>query len=295
MDNYLTQQKSLTTDTSLKNVMSHIVTPFSPYFFCDHYIGTEAHHFNIPIPDSIHNILLTRDLSTICEGDFILCEVNYFHLFCAEILPKIQNKIVLVTSQYNLPQIHRTQTTDDLLKNDKIIRWISQNPIYSNEPKYVPFPYGICHNNVVEYMQHFVWEGSTKKIHNLTNMHSSIHPHLPKTHIRLQYDILGKDSGPMLPYKEFCENLQKTEFVISTVGDRDDCYRHYEAIGLGAIPISNVNSHYKALFGNNMHYSGSVEINEVATRNAVSVEYHEPNKELIFISYYVKRSKNIMA
>jgi len=90
MDNYLTQWKSLTTDTSLKNVMSHIVTPFSPYFFCDHYIGTEAQQFNIPIPDSIHNILLTRDLSTIREGDFVLCEVNYFQIFCTEILPKIQ-------------------------------------------------------------------------------------------------------------------------------------------------------------------------------------------------------------
>ena len=138
-------------------------------------------------------------------------------------------------------------------------------------------------------MQHFVWDGSITKIHNLTNMHSSVHPHLPKTHIRLQYEKLGKKSGPMLPYNELCETLQKAEFVISTIGDRDDCYRHYEAIGLGAIPISNINSHYKAIFGNNMHYSVPVEINEFVTCNTVPIEYHEPNKELIFISYYIKR------
>jgi hypothetical protein len=39
------------------------------------------------------------------------------------------------------------------------------------------------------------------------------------------FDIFGKDSGIFINYTDFLTNILNAEFVISTTGDRDDCYR----------------------------------------------------------------------
>jgi hypothetical protein len=49
-------------------------------------------------------------------------------------------------------------------------------------------------------------------------------------------------------------NILKSEFVISTLGDRDDYYRHYECI------VSNINDGYKDIFEENMVYSNANEM-----------------------------------
>ena len=43
-----------------------------------------------------------------------------------------------------------------------------------------------------------------------------------------------------LPYGEFLNELAKSKYVISPDGDHPDCHRHYEAIGLGAVPITEL-------------------------------------------------------
>jgi hypothetical protein len=52
---------------------------------------------------------------------------------------------------------------------------------------------------------------------------------------------------PILNRIKSCDMYNKiaiSKFLISPIGDRDDCYRHYEAIGLGTIPISNAAKNY---------------------------------------------------
>jgi hypothetical protein len=107
------------------------------------------------------------------------------------------------------------------------------------------------------------------------------------------YDIFGKNSGNSLNYNEFLENILNSEFVISTTGDRDDCYRHYECIGLNAIPVSNINRNYKDIFDNNMVYSDAEEmVNMVHTNGQEMVSvYNPPNRDIITISYWVKKMR----
>lgn len=77
--------------------------------------------------------------------------MNHFDLFIKEILPKINKKFILITSQCHLPQIQKNEKTDSLLKNNKIVLWISTNPIYNNNIKYMAFPYGIYPKSVHKY------------------------------------------------------------------------------------------------------------------------------------------------
>jgi hypothetical protein len=82
-------------------------------------------------------------------------------------------------------------------------------------------------------------------------------------------------------------NILNVEFVISTSGDRDDCYRHYECIGLNAIPISNINGGYKEIFEENMVYSNAEEMMNMIKYQTVNSNYTPPNKDILTISYWV--------
>jgi hypothetical protein len=64
----------------------------------------------------------------------------------------------------------------------------------------------------------------------------------------------------MTPTDYFLE-MAKSKYVVSPNGDRPDCYRHYEAIGLGAVPITQLDPVLYAHFGfgsaifNNMQWN----------------------------------------
>jgi hypothetical protein len=88
--------------------------------------------------------------------------------------------------------------------------------------------------------------------------------------------------------------ISKSEFVISTAGDREDCYRHYECIGLNAIPISNIN--YQEIFGNNMVYSNPEDMVKMVQTGKIQsgVTYNPPDKNIITIDYWVKSIDDIV-
>jgi hypothetical protein len=204
-------------------------------------------------------------------------------------------KIILITSQYHLPQLHRSERTDNILKDENILLWVSQNPIYTNNQKYMGFPYGVNQNSVNDYMNYVKGkegkEGKDGKKGKIFNPRASVHGHLPYNHIRRQYEIFGKNSGPSLDYKSYLQKISQSEFVISTAGDRDDSYRHYECIGLKAIPVSNIQ--YQSIFGENMIYSNALEMINMVENNLVNYKYNEPNQDILTIKYWVKKIKEI--
>jgi hypothetical protein len=44
--------------------------------------------------------------------------------------------------------------------------------------------------------------------------------------------------------RDFYTQLSQHDFVLSPNGDRPECYRHYEALGLGVIPITELDQQY---------------------------------------------------
>jgi len=220
--------------------IENLVTPVSSYFMCNHFISTEIHNNNykyieIQLELKANDLLKNNNYNTIKDLDIIQVQVDHFDFFYDDILPiicKNNIKLILMTSQFHLPQITRNYKTDDLLNNKNIILWISQNPIYMDNKKYMGFPYGICQYNVNNYVN-FIKSNNidNDKQIKILNQYTSCHGNLPNNHIRVMYDIFGKNSGKgPLSYNEFLSNILNSEFVISTAGDRDDCYRHYECI-----------------------------------------------------------------
>jgi hypothetical protein len=146
------------------------------------------------------------------------------------------------------------------------------------------FPYGIYHNDINKYIS-YIKQNDIVKTSNITNLNASVHPHLPYNHIRRLYPIFGINSGRKMSYEEYLYNTSKSHFMISTAGDRDDCYRHYECIGLNTIPISNIN--YVEIFEDNMIYSNATDMINMIETNTVNHIYKKPNKDILTIKYWI--------
>ena len=279
------------------NLVEYLVTPLSPYFICNHFISNEIHnnskkYIGMNLELKANDLIKNKNYNDIKNFEIIQIQVDLFDFFYYKILPiiiKNNVKVVIITSQWHLPQIKRNNKTDDLLNNSNILLWISQNPIYTNNEKYMSFPYGICHHNINAYVN-FINSTNINIDKNIKilNQYASVHDHLPNNHIRKMFDIFGKNSGERyVNYTEFLTNILNSEFVISTSGDRDDCYRHYECIGLNAIPISNINYGYKDIFGDNMVYSNAEEMKNMIDKNIVNHNYKKPNRNILTISYWI--------
>lgn len=286
-----------------KSPIYNYVNPLSPYFFCNHYISSELklNYYKSGIREFYsyelqkdkllkydHNLIKGNDLLTnknirvIRNFDIIQCQVEYLDYFWNEILPLIDDniKIILITSQQHLPQIERNSFSDKILSNRKILLWISQNPIYINNMKYMSFPYGFS-QFTLERLFNFIKNKKIIKTNNIVNLNCSVHPHLPPYHIRNKYPLFGINSGEKLEYEEYLSKIASSKFVLSPSGDRDDCHRHYEAIALDAVPISDIN--YYEIFGENMIYSNPEEMNKMIN----NIPYYEPNKDIITLDYWI--------
>ena len=259
--------------------LNNIIHPFSLYYLCDHYYGDEPFniHWSCVIPDNKNNLLNKLDLNLIKDFDIIHIQNNYFDQFCNNILNLIDKKIIISTGQWTLPQIHHSEQTIQILNNPNIVLWISQNPIYDNNEKYVAWPYGIYHLHLEFYSKALL--NINEKIKNIVHL-----PFLDTTHYTRR--LLPKSIYEPLSALDFYKKISEAKYIISPIGDRDDCYRHYEAIGLGTIPISNVNNYYKNIFGKNMYYCDIYEMVDIINNNKISNTYIEPNKDLICFEYY---------
>jgi hypothetical protein len=225
-----------------------------------------------------NNILKNNNLRTIQDYDIVYVEVRWFDVFAVNILPKINKKIVLITGQWEWPQVTLSKNTDYVLNHPNILLWISQNPIYPNSVKYMAFPYGIAHYNLEKYVRALLdYDNNSKKSQNVINlpMNNNTNP------CRSKFPVL-----PALDVDEFYKKISDSEFVVSPIGDRDDCYRHYECIGLGTVPISNIGSNYQVIFGENMHYCDIDKMVDIWDSGVVDCSYSMPNRDLICFDYY---------
>lgn len=285
-------------NSNTENLIEYFITPLSPYFICNHFIAKELEpndhkYVEYNIDTKANDLLKNKNYNDIKNYDIIQVQVNYFDFFYDEVLPILVNNniyIILITSQWHLPQINKNYKTDSLLNNAHIILWISQNPIYTNHKKYMAFPYGLLHNSLYNYIN-FIKLYDTNKVKNIKilNQHTNVHSHLPEDHIRKVYDIFGINSGIPLYYKDYLENISNSEFLISTSGDRDDCYRHYESIGLNTIPISNIKDGYVEIFEESMIYSNPEEMINMINNNIVNYTYNKPNRDILTISYWLQK------
>ena len=208
--------------------------------------------------------------------EIIHVQNKFIDEFMERFLPKISCRFILMTGQWHLPQLHfEDSRVWQLLDDSRVHRWFSQNPVLEH-PKYRPFPYGLLYDSLPSYANALLHSIHTVKTKNIvaTPLNRSTHP------CRLLFDPM-----PPLAQDEFYQTISDAKFVVSPIGDRNDTYRHYESIGLGAIPIANVSPLYRNIFGENMVYSTTEDMVTVLKENP-ELSYATPCRDLVSVEYW---------
>jgi hypothetical protein len=224
--------------------------------------------------------------------------------FTQDILPNITAPVVLLTGQFHQSRnnLLPIAVTQQVLENPYIIHWFGQNiNIYnklSDKPeKLHPFPMGLQSyayqpgrpSPLAAYRKAFL-----RHLANTTKTHDILLAYLNP------YTNKARSGVPSLPEPEplehYLEKLAHSRFIFSPNGDRPECYRHYEALGLGAIPVTELDPVYYDHLK-----SGPVAYNTTdwnLTGNVLSAmnltEFPTVNRFMVLEEYWIEHVETIV-
>ena len=202
------------------------------------------------------------DPSLVKRGNAIFVSMKYLTFFLDTILPEIKHPFILVTSNENeqaLSTWERNGAIDDrylsYLEDGKIFHWFGRNVIAKHSrlsciPLGVTWRGDIPHSLIEACFSNLTVENyfSPKKIYcylNIRNTHPS------------RVDVLNFFSkqpfcttSKFVPFETYIADLTLSRFVISPRGFNLDCFRTWEALYAGSIPIvesTGIESIYEGL------------------------------------------------
>ena len=150
--------------------------------------------------------------------------------------------------------------------------------------KVSPWPYGLQENTFKK--NHLFGLKLYWRAFELENRHRS---GLFLGYFRMIESRQGIPRGPRKKPRHYYHGLIESHYTFSPDGDRPDCFRHYEAIGLGSIPITQLDPfHYRHLAGGPVIYNNS---NWNSTFWNMSVPNVTVNRNLVFAEYWMEYSE----
>ncbi|KAG7339084.1 hypothetical protein IV203_025814 [Nitzschia inconspicua] len=197
--------------------------------------------------------------------DTIYVTIQKLPSFVETVLPFLQTDVVIMSGQvYKMPSLEDS-VVHRLIHHPRIVRWFCQNldihvqPQRHNSSKVSPFPYGLKETT---HKHHATDQEALQAYRDVffRSLRSSRRPRVrseqPSCKIfvgylhpwpeRVSKKIPGTDALalPQLKPVDYYQQLSRHDFVLSPNGDRPECYRHYEALGLGVIPITELDRAY---------------------------------------------------
>jgi hypothetical protein len=98
--------------------------------------------------------------------------------------------------------------------------------------------------------------------------------------------------GTKLSLPDYLEQLAKSKFVLSPGGHKPDCFRHYEALALGAIPVTDLDAEtYSHLQGGPVVFGTSDwwNLTEAKLLQLMNLtDLPQPNRNMIFEEFWME-------
>lgn len=196
---------------------------------------------------SVANFFLCRkDLSSfnpeiVEKGNIILLPSNLINIFIEHIHPKInENYILLIWGDVSYEAVFNI----NFLDSPKIVLWGVVNCLNPEHPKIIPIPIGITHPSHPPYYpkreNYFDILSKKDSIDKEIFCISNFNLFTAKSRQILYESIKNKEFITFyknMPHKKYFETLFKADFCISPPGNGLDCFRHWECILAGCIPI----------------------------------------------------------
>lgn len=250
-----------------------------------------SHRGNLgPIPDNLQAF------------DTVFVHKRMVQTFVENTLPYLQTPIILLTGSYENSKPFRVDKNhlQQLLESPMIVHWFCTNiyetlgmksslppklhPMalgvepFGKDPKRHPLPVSVIRDTLLRYAGTLpnktigVFEAYTSPFTNPNRKN------IPR--------------GIKMPLPDYLDHMARSKFVISPNGHKPDCFRHYEALAFGAIPITELDpilySHLKAgpVIFNNSHWWNITETQALQLLNVT--EFPPVNRNLIFEEYWME-------
>lgn len=234
--------------------LEQIVTPGTPASVCDYVF--------IDFEDTKVKKATLITLTEINKPDFkfsrdrvsIAVDLKYLREFVRFVNFNLKARIVAVIGRHNIHESQLPYTFQNrdwlnfLVQHPLVLHVFMQNPELSRTtPKFSAFPYGV-HEDTAADLVHEINKVRKKPGFHKTNLlfvspirfgnHKQYRPAWFPTTIQV------------MPYAKYMSEMRKSYFATSPGGDRYDCFRHYEAIAMQTVPVTNLPSH---LYGDLFH------------------------------------------
>lgn len=240
--------------------------------------------------------------------DTVFVHKRMLFAFVNQTLPHVQVPIILLSGSYENSKkfILPLETRQTILDSPLIAHWFCQNVMeviglkhlpdkvhplalgiepFGKDPKAHVNPAALIRDVILRYSQ----TGLPQKTIEVFEAYAS-----PNTNPKRLY----MPRGIKLPLPEYLETIARSKFVLSPDGHKPDCFRHYESLGLGAIPITELDpvaySHLRAgpvVFGNQQWWN-LTESRVLKLWNRTNVP--KPNQNLIFEEYWMEQIESVV-
>lgn len=263
------------------HLQGEIMNPFSPWYLCDFYIGREYKEWvGRELFEELSKFVSPAgNCDELPEFSTLFVQVDLFQYFMTSCLPQLKTRIILITGQWQLPMLE-AKVFELVLNEPFIAHWFAQNSLISHQ-KLTPLPYGVLQSKLTGFLtaaRESAREQGKSRSLIITPPMSLTHPS--------RKPFIGHAT---MFIDDYYKTVASAEYLVSPVGDRPDSYRHWEAIGLGAIPVCNCPASFTRLFSGSM-LRVTVETMLTFLKNPETLtsrfEKTSPNKDLLCTGYW---------
>lgn len=176
-------------------------------------------------------------------GSIFFVQTCFIEFFFSDVLPTLLHPVILITHHSDSPAPGEYAK---FLDNQKLLRWFGQNcDITPLHPKFTPIPIGIANPDCKNGKPN-IFENLLDQLENEANPQ----PRLNRLYINFVLSHTARNSLPILfannklsdiakrkPFKDYLKEMSGYRYVLSPRGYGLDCYRTWEALLLGCIPV----------------------------------------------------------
>lgn len=243
---------------------------------------------------------VTFDPEAVKPGDIVFA--RDLDAYFKKLHPRIKHPYILVTAGEQRDAV--TEKSMSRLDDATIIAWFSVHASAITHPKFQMLPLGIYQDKKfyeprAELTKQFAQWRKAPKEGLLYSNYGDIKGGKPE---RAEVDSIFDDAvfcykAKRLPFLEYMEDMSHYKFTLSPPGYGPDCYRHWEAMLMGSIPIIR-SSHMDPLYAD-LPVVIIKDWHEV-TEEFLEKKYQEMtakkfNIEKLFMEYWWRKIRDVQA
>ncbi len=231
-------------ETAVKNLpmsnelLKNFVVKWEFYKLCQFGYDPESEYAKFPLSAELGGV--SFDPADVKEGDLIFLRARYIATFFSEMVPRITVPFVIV-AHGEFKDGFREEYVP-YLNEPKLIAWFGTHPLEKSHHKFHTIPLGIwAHKpiyNAKDELNDSFAEYRVGKKDKLVYANFAEWTHEERSLVKSLFtDKEYVTWNSHVPFKEYIAEMAQHKFTLSPRGLGPDCYRTWEALLVGTIPI----------------------------------------------------------